>query len=205
MKRNKIFVLGLIAAFVAILSLTLVSGTWAKYTSTVTGSSEARVAKWAFSYDGGTSKADLTQRITFNLFDTLYDTNGSTEGDVVSTNSDKVIAPGTKGSARLSLKNTGEVNATATVTFKVTGSAELLNKLTFNGQALSADGTITLPEVNLYMNQNATNVDFNWEWPFEVGTTTEEKNTNNASDTTLGIAGSATIKVEATVVFTQIN
>ena len=58
MKKNKIFTLGLAIAFVFVLSLTLVSGTFAKYTSTVTGKDSAAVAKWAFKY--GNNEGALT-------------------------------------------------------------------------------------------------------------------------------------------------
>lgn len=48
--------------------------------------------------------------------------------------------------------------------------------------------------------ENATNVILNWEWPFEA----TSPNTD-AADTTLGIGGEATITVEVTVVFTQVD
>ena len=46
MKKNKLFLLGLFVVFAAVLSLSLVSNTLAKYTSSATGSDTARVAKW---------------------------------------------------------------------------------------------------------------------------------------------------------------
>ncbi len=199
MKKNKILVLGLVAAFVAVLSLTLVSGTWAKYTSTVTGSDEARVAKWSF--DG----VDLTAKtVTVNLFDTIKDSDGNNETDVKSSSTDTVIAPGTKGTGTFALKNTGEVTAKAKVTFKVTNANNIPVKFTkADGTEVTAaaDGTYTLDEVTLAMGAtDATNVTLNWEWPFEAAT----PNTNEA-DTTLGAAGTATIKVEVTVVFEQVD
>ncbi len=199
MKKNKILVLGLVAAFVAVLSLTLVSGTWAKYTSTVTGSDTARVAKWSF--DG----ADLTTKIvTVNLFDTIKDSDDNTESDVATSESEDIIAPGTKGTGTFALKNTGEVTAKATVTFKVTNADNIPVKFTkADGTEVTAaaDGTYTLDEVTLAMNAtDATNVKLNWEWPFDA----VDPNTD-AADTTLGTEETATIKVEVTVVFTQVN
>ena len=38
MKKNRILIAGVITAFVALITLSLVSGTWAKYTSQVQGS-----------------------------------------------------------------------------------------------------------------------------------------------------------------------
>ena len=123
MKKNKIFTLGLAIAFVFVLSLTLVSGTFAKYTSTVTGKDSAAVAKWAFQYgnnEGALTDIDLvsTKEISFNLFDTILDTNGDTETDVAANK----IAPGTKGSFQFVVKNVSEVNATFDLTLELTGA-----------------------------------------------------------------------------------
>ena len=69
MKRNKLFILGICTVMVALVSLSLVSGTWAKYTSTVSGSSAARVAKWDVVYTDNaataTSGAKNSQTINF--------------------------------------------------------------------------------------------------------------------------------------------
>lgn len=198
MKRNKIFVFGLVAAFVAILSLTLVSSTWAKYTSTVTGSDSARVAKWAFSFDGK-NDADLTKTITLDLFDTVLDSDGATESDVKTGTDETIIAPGTKGTGTFSLKNTGEVNAKAIVTFTVTNEGNIPVKFTnAAGIELVANGDVyTLGEVELQMDATAAqDLTLNWEWPFD-GT--------DATDTSLGIKGTDTIEVTVTVVFTQVD
>lgn len=198
MKKNKLFVLGLVAVFVAILSLTLVSGTWAKYTSTVTGSDTARVAKWSFD---GVDLADANKKVTVNLFNTIKDSDGNTEEDVKTAgkNENTIIAPGTKGTGTFTLKNTGEVNAKATVTFTVTNANNIPVQFTDkDGEKLTAtDGTYTLGEVTLSMNdETGQTLTLNWEWPF---------NGNDTTDTTLGVAGTAEITVEVTVVFTQVD
>lgn len=222
MKKNKILVLGLVAAFVAVLSLTLVSGTWAKYTSTVEGSDTARVAKWSF------DSADLTNKtITIDLFKTtIKDSNGTdNETDVATSSTEKIIAPGTQGTGTFALKNTGEVNAKATVTFTVTNTnnipvkfyaanpnvAEGVTKPNALTGITNADGTdtytLTSEEVTLVMGAEATNVTLYWEWPFEAvdNIETTDITEDNAYDTTLGIDGTATITVEVTVVFTQVD
>lgn len=83
MKKNKLFLLGLFVVFAAVLSLSLVSNTLAKYTSTKQGSDSARVAKWG-----------IVMTVTGD--DVLYDDNGSTD-DVLTTKvlSNNLAAPGT--------------------------------------------------------------------------------------------------------------
>ncbi len=80
MKKNRLFVLGLVTVFVALVSLTFVSSTWAKYTTTVSGTDQARVAYWGF---------EETDTLEWDLFDAVY------EDDVKSEDGDNLIAPGT--------------------------------------------------------------------------------------------------------------
>lgn len=87
MKKNKLFIIGLVTVFVALLSLTLVSSTFAKYVTTGTGSASARVAKWGFK--------EVTMNLESELFKDVYKTD---ELENVKS-AVKVIAPGTEGSA----------------------------------------------------------------------------------------------------------
>lgn len=189
MKKNRILIAGVITAFVALITLSLVSGTWAKYTSSVEGSDTARVAKWSF--DGANLEA---KTIAFDLFKTSYDET------VKST--DKVVAPGTAGSATFELKNTGEVTAEATIVLTITNANNIPVKITYvdaegNEKEVDATGTITLPAKQLAIGQeSATEITIKWAWPFDG---------NDTTDTTLGIAGAAKIKVVATVTFTQVD
>lgn len=210
MRKNKLFILGLVATFVAILSLTLVSSTWAKYTSTVTGSDSARVAKWVFQYGNQSdnlSQLNLseTQQLTINLFDTILDTDGNQESDVKASVDETIIAPGTKGTGTFVLKNTGEVNAKATITFTVTNTNNIPVKFTnAAGNELEAtEGVYSVGEVNLQMDStDGISLTLNWEWPFDNDTTS---GANDSTDTALGIEGTATLTVTVTVVFTQID
>ena len=104
MKKNRILIAGVITAFVALITLSLVSGTWAKYTSKVQGSDTARVAKWSFNYNGAALNSET---ITIDLFKDNYD------GTVVAAN--KVVAPGTKGKTKFEIKNMAEVKAKAQI------------------------------------------------------------------------------------------
>lgn len=65
MKRNKLFLLGLFVVFAAVLSLSLVSSTFAKYTTSGNATDSARVAKWgvvvaAETFADDQLEADLT-------------------------------------------------------------------------------------------------------------------------------------------------
>ena len=117
MKKNRLFVLGIITMFIAILSLTLVSGTMARYTSTVSGTSKATVAKWEWTLnDASDTAVDLAGGdYTFGLFDTILDTDGGAAEDDVAAGK---IAPGTKGQFTISFKNKSEVTAKVFVSFE---------------------------------------------------------------------------------------
>ncbi|MCM1260711.1 MAG: hypothetical protein NC182_06235 [Prevotella sp.] len=189
MKKNKIFALGLIVTFVAFISLSLVSSTWAKYTSSVSGTSTATVAKWSF--DG----VDLsTNTIDFNLFATILDTNGKEETDVKAG----LIAPGTKGNASFTFKNTGEVNAKAIVKLELTNTSNIPLTFTLGEETLFADGNSYQAEITLDMNDTTgTTWELNWAWAFSG---------NDSTDTTLGTATTAPqVSVKLIVEFVQVD
>ena len=183
--------------FVAILSLTLVSGTMARYTSTITGSDSVTVAKWAWQYKG--LNADLTDDVAddieFDLFNTINDTvGGSDEGDVA----DHLIAPGTKGSFVISFTNVSEVNAKVTVSFT---SGEEVKPIVYSLDGTTWVGTIAELNFSEDVNMNATcTKTVYWQWAFEE----TSDGWNNAADTALGITPvSHTVKM--TVTFDQVD
>ena len=79
MKKNKAMRLGSVMLVLALLTTCAMSGTFAKYVTSVSGTDQARVAYWGL--DSGSS-------LTLNLFSKTYDSSV--------TGSDKVVAPGTK-------------------------------------------------------------------------------------------------------------
>ncbi len=92
MKKNRMMRLASVLLVCVLLTTSVISGTFAKYTTTASSSDNARVAYWGFQ---STNSMDLT-----NLFSTQYikekvDSNGT----VKSADGDDVIAPGTAGSA----------------------------------------------------------------------------------------------------------
>lgn len=215
MRRNKLFILGLFFAFVAVLSLTLVSGTWAKYTSNVTSaSSTARVAKWSWEIDSESA----SEGFAFDLFktaDNVLDTaNGIKEEDVKGEGDAVVIAPGTKGKIDLVIANKSEVTGKVVAEFTVTKPATLNLTYTFSVGSINLTPTatdngsgsttykVTLDEETLGANLAALNgtatLTFAWEWPFEVSG-------NDGIDTELGKLGTNTVTVKAKLTFIQVD
>ena len=129
MKKNRMMRLAAILLVCVMLSTSVISGTFAKYTTTVGSADSARVAKWGF----GTSTIDIT-----NLFANAY-------GDTVKgQNGDKVIAPGTAGYASFKFENALDAGPEVAYTFKVsTAGSTIADEIVANGNitwALAAAG-----------------------------------------------------------------
>ena len=98
MKDNKLVKVFLIALLIVMVGLILVSGTYAKYTTTFTGSDTATVAKFKVSSN--------TTAGTFDLFKTAKEVDGTTaDAEVVNGK----VAPGTGGKFDIQLTNDSEV------------------------------------------------------------------------------------------------
>ena len=80
MKKNRMMRLASVLLVCVLLTTSVISGTFAKYTTTNTASDEARVAYWGF---------DAAANITFDLFDV------KTAGDT-GVAADGLLAPGTE-------------------------------------------------------------------------------------------------------------
>lgn len=108
MKKEWTVKLGLLALILTLVTTSLVSGTFAKYTSFVEASDTARVAKFEFDVEGFKDE-------TINLFDTTDDT-GIKGADL--------IAPGTSGSFNLVVTNKSEVAVKAEFDIDETNGSE---------------------------------------------------------------------------------
>lgn len=192
MKKMSLFALLLAAVLVTSYS---VSGTYAKYTSTFSGTSDsARVAKWAFEINDGA----VTDSFTFNLFDTVNDTKTSAaETDVKVGEGETIIAPGTTGSFDIKLENLSEVNATYTVDYTVTNTNSIPVEFKVGDGEWSTElADVTTPvAVNMGGQDSIT---IQWRWTFE-----EEG--RDAADTLLGSNGTAKIEVKADITVIQVD
>ena len=201
MKKMSIFALLLAAVLVTSYS---VSGTYAKYTSSATGTDTARVAKWAFNV--GTTDIATTNTFTFDLFNTTY-TN------VESSNSENVIAPGTEGSFTIELTNNSEVKATYAIDYTVDKTTSIPVEFSVDGgNTWTADLADVAATAETTVNANggaATPITVQWRWVYEIAdddqTLEDEEAENDAVDTALGIDGDDTITVTAVVTATQVD
>lgn len=197
MGKNKTMKMILITLLIAMIALVLVSGTYAKYTSSASGSDTARVAKWSFNV--GENDIVAKDTFTFDLFKTITDTDGKTETDVVSANADKVIAPGTSGSFDLVLENKSETSAKYGIIYTVTNTASIPVQFSVNGK----DWTDNLANVvesdtdtKLDANNGRKTIKIQWKWAYDGDDTT---------DVNLGKVGTAKLIVQADVTATQID
>ena len=210
MKKNRITRLAILLLALTMVVLILVSGTYAKYTSTATGTDSVTVAKWSIGVksNGGTAKEIAVQpetTVEFNLFDTINDTgNAADEEDV----SDNLIAPGTAGSFSLQVVNSSEVTAKYGITYTVTNSENVPLKFsTDNGAHWSNDLTTlntSIDDTNsvIAIGGSSTATTVLWKWDYE--------DDRDAADTTLGIkgqtaGGAPTVTVLATITATQVD
>lgn len=103
MRKNKMMraASGLLVA--TLLTTSVISGTFAKYTTTNSGKDSATVAKFGVT---------ISVNDDMGLFKTQYekdDTSATSANTVVSATSDRKIAPGTKGSMQFSIEGKPEV------------------------------------------------------------------------------------------------
>ena len=167
------------ALLVAVLMTTCaISGTFAKYTSEVTGKDTARVAKWGWGEN----------TVTLDLFKDAYD------GTVDAADDKDVIAPGTKNTASIVWTTSFKPEVAYEVTFDSITNTDIPTALEDKlNWTLIIDGTETthatfaalvakLQEKKYEFAANTTptiNVQIGWEWPFAG---------NDVTDTELGDA-----------------
>lgn len=141
MKRNKLFLLGLFVVFAAVLSLSLVSSTFAKYVTAGEAADSARVAKW-----GVTVLANSSEIQTLEV-------GGTAENQVKLDAEMELLAPGTQlnNLADFAITGTPEVavNVSYTANLVLTGweadgyycPLEItVNETTFKGTSYATAG-----------------------------------------------------------------
>mgnify|MGYP000631074347 FL=1 len=184
MKNNKTVKFMALVLFVTILAIILVSGTYAKYTTSATGSDTATVAKWSIKLGNEDIAKSTEKTFTIDLFSTITNTDGSEEKNVKKTDG-TLIAPGTMGSFTLaSLKNESEVNAKYSVTYTLSNESGVPLEFTTNKDDESSwksDFTaVNVSNEALATDATATTATVYWRWAFTKDTA------RDTSDTTLG-------------------
>lgn len=117
MKKNKMMRLASAMMVLTLMSTSVISGTFAKYVTTNSGSDSARVAKFGVQIDVNDN---------LGLFSTTYAKSDSSYAgtlSVESTADDRVVAPGTKGSMTFKITGTPEVATRVSIEFDASSSA----------------------------------------------------------------------------------
>lgn len=177
-----------------------IAGTYAKYTSQITGSDTATVAKWKWTINNSVIDSAEDTTYTFNLFDTIKDSDGtSSETDVVSGK----IAPGTSGSFDIDIKNESEVNATYAIAFTETNDNNVPIEYSTDGTTwVSSVNSMNVSPTNIAMGASSAKKTVYWRWVYYKDAE------GDVADTALGFGANtsaATVEVNATVTVTQVD
>lgn len=189
---------------VAVLAVTMmftmcfVGGTFAKYTSSATGTDSATVAKWSFKV--GETDIATTDTFTFDLFKTIKDSDGINNETEMNPVDGSIIAPGTQGSFDLVLKNESQVTAQYAIDYTVTNNNDIPVKFSVDGGTTWTNDLADVAasdSTKLAANSGTTTIKVQWKWDFN--------GSDDSFDTALGIGGNAVLTVKAEVTATQVD
>jgi len=191
MKKNKLTSLAILVLALTIVTMMLVSGTFAKYTKQYSGTSTATVAHFAVGEVSSTS---------LNLFSTINETDATTaEEHVVSGK----IAPGTGGKFNVTLTNSSEVAVDYTLAITETQNGNVPIEYSIDGTTYVTAANFSSVATGLLgigstTPTNAT-VTVYWRWAF-TGDASDNytSSQSDTTDTALGEAATAP-EVEITV------
>ena len=202
MKKMKFMRIAAVMLILCLASTCAISGTFAKYTTSGTATDSARVAKWG---------VDVTAATSATIFATAYDGN---DGDVISSGTDKVVAPGTNG-ALSDITITGKPEVKAQVSYAATVDlgdnwvdsnskyycplVVTVNDTVINGIDQTSvenfenaiknaiEGASKTYDANTDLStKTSEGVKVEWSWAIETGADAEAKAANNVKDTYLG-------------------
>ena len=201
MKNNKkIGIIALVA--LAAIGSYFIAGTYAKYTSEISGTGTATVAKWKWTINSDVidSSAKATAGYTFDLFKTIKDSDGtSTETDVA----EGLIAPGTSGSFDIEITNNSEVNATYAIAFTETNANNIPIEYSTDGNTWGSDiSSLDVSNTTINVGATANTKTIYWRWAYYKNATFD------ATDTNLGFGANtnpATVQVTAKITVTQVD
>lgn len=225
MRKNKMMRLASALLVAVLLTTCAISGTFAKYVESATGSDSARVAKWGVEITANGETFTTTETGTVA---------GASANTVLSGGGD-VVAPGMSGNM-VSMGLTGIPEVAVKVTYSATiefgdkwtdegavGSMYLPLVIYINGAAYTAVGagcatpaefaTFLQNQIAAYSREYEAGTDLStvgtdsleisWEWPFSTSTE------NDINDTYLGeqaaLGNAATVSITVTTTVTQID
>lgn len=125
MKNNKLAKFMALVLLVTLLAVILVSGTYAKYTTAVSAKDTATVARWNITLNGEDISKGTQKTLKLGLFDTINDTDFTSEESDVTAGK---IAPGTTGKFEIAkLINNSDVNAQYKITYSIDNNNNILD------------------------------------------------------------------------------
>lgn len=221
MKKNKMMRAASFLLVAVLLTTSVISGTFAKYVTTATGSDTARVAKWG-----------VTASVTGTAFAKEYDIKtpvNDVNGDAITvsvSSTENVVAPGTSGTfTGVALTGTPEVavevvnEATVTLTgwnlasgyycpLVVTVEGDTISGLDFTSTtdfAAAIEAAIEAGNGKYQANTDLASIDklngdYTWTWAYAGD---DEKDTELGDAAAAGSASTITLAVTTTV--TQID
>lgn len=210
MKKNKTMRVASLLLALVLVTTCFVGATFAKYVSEASAEDAVVVAKWSFKVNNEEiAVTGSAPELDFNLFETIKDSNGSTEADVKAG----LIAPGTSGSFSFDVENSSEVTANYTIAFKqtqanmptgYTAPIKFYSDAAFQNEIQATEGVYTLQGGELTSGTSAAAQTVYWQWAYSTGADAD------AIDTAIGIAaqtGSAvpSITINTTVTATQVD
>lgn len=155
-----------------LLALIAISGTYAKYTTSVSGNATAVIAKWDIKFTN--DEKTIANNFDIDLAKTM-------------TSSDKTntfIQPGSQGSFKVKVTNDSDVPAMVVATV-----SDNSNTIFQNGQfTLTVDGSTSADGVEIAPN-GSKEVTITWKWNYEA---TADKDTVDAADTVIGTGSDKT-------------
>lgn len=217
--KKKMMVLAALLMAVAVTGYS-VSGTYAKYISSIDKTDEARVAKWGVN----------AEPIADDLFKNSYLIDENDEGSfyVKSNGTDNVVAPGTEGEYTFEITFDGAPEVNYTLDIDTTGSVDNINdnnyapiKYYFDGEEMTdfddlidhLEGLFASEKYAGYQKVYAAGTlptetlkhTIRWEWAFDE---TESAHIYNDEDTTLGnkaVGEDVTVKLSVKVTAQQVK
>lgn len=214
MKKNRLFVLGLVTVFVALVSLTFVSSTWAKYTTTQSGQDSARVAYWGFNEKDALEITDL--------FVNAYDSTVNSTVDVIAPGTSKEVtiefnydnknanvkAPevnynfkvSTKGSSCHGLIEQNENIVWTLDEYEYSTFEELCAAIELLSGDASGSKNYNAGELPAGFKDGKDTHTIGWYWTFDVN------DAGNTEDTTMGnVKDDLVVKLVITITATQVD
>ena len=206
-KENKLTKVAIFALLIAIVAIVLVSGTYAKYTTTLTGTDSVQIAKWAWNISGADIDADTTD-FTLDLFSTINDTTatyGTTnEAHVI----DGKIAPGTQGAFNIQITNKSEVDAEYRVTFAEENPLGAhIEYSTDDGNTWGSVAVLDVEDPTAIGQNETVTVPIRWRWAFTADGNAAAQADRNIADTLVGFGDPADqyVTVTASLQLDQVN